>query len=120
MPIGDEMNPVEYIGLTASLFIMISMCFPTNTFKATLFLRIFNLIGSIIFLVYGIMLPAISTAVLNGVNVVVNSVQMVLLFVKKKKDESNSNDKEERAEKVEDNLVIEEVESNQIISEEQE
>lgn len=113
------MNPVEYIGLTASLFIMISMCFPTNTFKATLFLRIFNLIGSIIFLVYGIMLPAISTAVLNGVNVVVNSVQMVLLFVKKKKDDSNSDDKEETAEKVEDYSVDDEnVESDQIISEE--
>lgn len=121
MRIGGEMNPVEYIGLTASLFIMVSMCFPTNTFKATLLLRIFNLVGSIIFLVYGIMLPAISTAVLNGVNVVVNSVQTVLLFVKKKKDEENSLDKENNAENVEDNLIEEvEVEGNQNILDEQE
>lgn len=84
------MNPVEYIGLAASLFIVASMCFPTHTKKATLMLRILNLIGSAVFLAYGILLPAISTAVLNGVNVIVNTVQLVLLLVKKPQDEENA------------------------------
>lgn len=92
------MDAVEYVGIVAAVLILVSMCFPTNTFKATLLLRVFNLIGSIVFLIYGIMLPAIATAVLNGGNIVVNSVQIVLLFKKKNKDvekkDAESNDLE--------------------------
>lgn len=80
-------NPVEYIGITASVLIMASMCFPTNTKKSTVMLRILNLIGSAVFLAYGILLPAASTAILNGVNVIVNSVQLVLIL-RKKPDEN--------------------------------
>lgn len=76
------MNSVEYIGLSASLFILISMCFPTNTFKSTLFLRVLNIIGSIVFVVYGAMLPAISTAVLNCCVTIVNIIQLILLIKK--------------------------------------
>lgn len=96
------MNPVEYIGLAASLFIVASMCFPTHTKKATLMLRILNLIGSAVFLVYGIMLPAISTAVLNGINVVVNTVQLVLLLRKKPQKSTAEN-----AENVENQEIVE-------------
>lgn len=92
------MNPVEYIGLAGSLFIMASMCFPTNTKKTTIMLRVLNLIGSAVFLVYGILLPAISTAVLNGVNVVVNTVQLVLVLRKKPEDEAKKEDDKEQSE----------------------
>lgn len=83
------MNSVEYIGLSASLFILVSMCFPTNTYKGTVMLRILNLLGSIAFVVYGALLPAISTAVLNGCVIIVNLVQLILV-IKKHKMEVNS------------------------------
>lgn len=79
------MEAVEYVGIVAGVLILFSMCYPTNTFKATLLLRIFNLIGSIVFVVYGILLPAYATAGVNCGCVVVNSVQIVLLFKNRNK-----------------------------------
>ena len=35
-------------------------------------LRLVNLIGSVVFIAYGVMLPALSTIVFNGVAVIIN------------------------------------------------
>lgn len=80
---GDNMNSVEYIGIVASLFILASMCFPTRIKKTTIMLRALNIVGSIAFIVYGALLPAISTAVLNAGMVIVNTVQLILVIKKK-------------------------------------
>lgn len=85
------MNSVEYIGLAASLFILVSMCFPTNSKKGTILLRVLNILGSIAFVVYGALLPAISTAVLNGCVIIVNTVQLILVLKKNNKMEENPN-----------------------------
>ena len=76
---------VEIIGIIATVFVLISMLFKTGSIKADMFMRATNLIGSIIFVVYGCLLPAISTATLNGVLVVVNAYHLILLMVKMKK-----------------------------------
>lgn len=84
------MSPIEWIGIVGTLFIFLSMCFKTTSFQATLWLRVLNLIGSLLFVVYGSLLPAISTAVLNGGLILVNGFHVFLLFrdrYKTKKEE---------------------------------
>lgn len=76
---------IEAIGIVGTLAILVSMCFKTTTFKATLWLRILNLAGSVLFVVYGALLPAISTAILNAVLIFVNGFHIYLLVKNKNK-----------------------------------
>lgn len=76
---------IEIIGITATLLILASMLFVTTTVKGSIIMRILNLIGSAIFVVYGILLPAISTAILNGGLVVVNTIHLIKLLKDNKK-----------------------------------
>lgn len=59
----------EWIGLLASAFILVSFLFS----KATL-TRIINLCGCVVFVVYGILLPSYSTAVMNLALIIVHIV----------------------------------------------
>ena len=77
----------EIIGIVATLFILTSMCFNTASYRATLCMRVLNLIGSIIFTVYGALVPAISTAVLNFVLIVINTYHIAILVIDKRRDE---------------------------------
>lgn len=79
---------IQVIGYVASAVIVLSLCFPTHTRKSTLMLRIINLIGSAFFMAYGILTDTIPTAVLNGATIVVDIVQIVLLYVKKPQKDS--------------------------------
>ena len=76
---------VEIIGIIATLFILASMCFKTLTFWGSFWLRVLNLIGSIIFVSYGILLPALSTAILNGALILINVFYLIKMFVDRKK-----------------------------------
>ena len=76
---------IEIIGITATLLILVSMCFKTTNFKGAIYMRIMNVIGSAVFVVYGILLPAISTAILNGALVVVNTYHTIVLMKSDKK-----------------------------------
>ena len=82
------MNPIvlEVIGILSSLIILISMLFKTTSFKGSLTMRILNLCGSIVFVIYGCLLPAVSTAVLNTGLELVNAYHIVLLI----KDNKNN------------------------------
>ena len=81
------MNPilVEIIGFIATIIILLSMSFKTTTLKGDIRMRILNLIGSIIFTFYGCLIPAISTAILNAVLIIVNAYHLVSLLKEKKK-----------------------------------
>lgn len=68
----------EIVGITASVFIVLSLIFKTTTFKGTLLLRIINSIGCIFFIVYGAVLPAISTAIANSACLIINIVFIIL------------------------------------------
>lgn len=84
---------IDIIGYIASGVIVLSLCFPTHTRKSTLMLRIINLIGSAFFMAYGILTDTIPTAVLNGATIVVDLVQIALLYVKKpQKDSANESE----------------------------
>lgn len=76
----------EIVGISGSILIAISMVFKTTTDKGVMYLRIFNLLGSIVFVVYGFMLPAYSTIVLNCVCVVLNIVGLVRIIQKIRKE----------------------------------
>ncbi len=77
---------VEIIGIIATAFILISMCFKTTSIKGSILMRVINIIGSAIFVVYGIILPAISTAVLNGALIIINVYHLILLLKGNKKN----------------------------------
>ncbi len=60
------------------------MCFNTTTIKGNYLMRILNIIGSLVFVIYGLILPAYSTALLNGILVFVNAYRLLMLIVKQK------------------------------------
>lgn len=72
----------EIVGISGSILIAISMVFKTETDRGVMLLRIFNLLGSIVFVVYGFMLPAYSTIVLNFICVILNIVGLVKIIKK--------------------------------------
>lgn len=80
------MSWIEFIGIAATIFIIISMSCKTSNIKSAIMMRITNIIGSIVFIVYGILLPAISTAILNGIVTVINIYHLILLLKSKKQD----------------------------------
>ena len=70
---------IEIIGILSTITILISMLFKTTTIRGSILMRSINIGGSILFVVYGILLPALSTALLNAALVIVNSYHLVLL-----------------------------------------
>ena len=70
----------EWLGLIASAFVLISFL-TSNQIKT----RIINSIGCVIFVVYGFLLPAYSTAFMNAAMLVVHAVYLIRYCVKKRK-----------------------------------
>lgn len=66
-------TPVALIGLLASVIVLVSMCFDTSTRKGNLLLRSCNLIGSILSVIYGVMLGA------NGFGMLILNVPLVFV-----------------------------------------
>lgn len=77
---------IEITGILAGTLIAISMIFKTSTIKTTILLRLFNLLGSIVFVIYGILLPAVATAIVNLFLVVVNAYYLIVLIKERKKE----------------------------------
>lgn len=93
---------VEVIGIVSTLFILVSMSINTQSYKGDVWMRIINLIGSAIFIVYGALLPAISTAVLNGCLVFVNSYHLWKLVSDHKKEVAGTQSKTEEQPKTQE------------------
>ena len=83
---------IEAIGIVATVFILFSMLFKTTSVKGSILMRILNLVGSVVFVVYGILLPALSTAILNGGLIIINAYHLIVLIlgVKKQNQAKNS------------------------------
>ena len=75
----------EIIGIVGTVIVLIAVSFKTTSFWGSFWFRLFNLIGSIIFLVYGILLPALSTAILNGALIAINSGYLISLIIQHNK-----------------------------------
>ena len=72
-------NPIAIIGLVASIVVLISMCFNTKTTTGELLMRSLNLVGSIISVIYGVMLGPLGVGMilLNGTLIFVNLYYLV-------------------------------------------
>lgn len=81
---------VEIIGIFATLFVVASMCFKTTSIKGSIYMRVLNIVGSLIFVIYGILLPAYSTGILNAVLVGVNTYHLVKLLKTTKESTENN------------------------------
>lgn len=75
-------DPIEIISILASLLVLISMLVKTTNFKGTIFMRIFNTIGSVVFVYYGTarILPAV--ILMNSLIVIIN----IIYIIKETKD----------------------------------
>ena len=71
---------IELIGIVSTIFILFSMLFKTTSLIGDIKMRVLNLIGSTIFVAYGCLLPAISTAILNGALVFINLYHLINLI----------------------------------------
>lgn len=74
------MQPIEWLGISASVIILISFLM-----KNILWVRLVNIVGAIVFVIYGIMIGAISVWLLNGMLVVVHMIYLGKYFYDKKK-----------------------------------
>ena len=90
----------EWLGIIASAFILISFLFTKQTIT-----RIINMIGCVVFVVYGLLLPTYSTAFMNGALFIVHIVYLVkdYLFRKKGKNEVNEQPTQTVAEQSDEN-----------------
>ena len=72
-------DPAALLGLLASLIVLVSMCFNTRTKRGERLMRSLNLLGSIMSVVYGIILgPAgFGMILLNGTLVFVNLFYLI-------------------------------------------
>lgn len=76
---------IEIIGILATILILISMSFKTTSIKWSIWMRALNIAGSVVFVVYGFLLPAYSTAILNAALVLVNTYHLVILLKERKR-----------------------------------
>ena len=81
------MNNFELIGLIASVLVVFSMVFKTTTYKGTMIMRMLNGLGSVFFIIYGFILPAISTAITNICAFILN----IYWLIKEYKDHKKLN-----------------------------
>ena len=82
---------IEILGIFATLMIIVSMACKTMTYKGSVVMRITNIVGSVAFTVYGFLLPAYSTGVLNAILIVVNTYHLVKLIKEHKAQEKAEN-----------------------------
>ena len=66
------MNSHEIIGIIGSIFIVCCLIFRTTTFKGTMLMRSINIVGSVLFIVYGQFLRAYSTVITNMFSTCIN------------------------------------------------
>ena len=75
-----DMWYVELVGILGSLLVLAAMTVKSTTTKGNIAMRSINLIGSLIFVVYGLMIPAYSTAALNIAATIVNAIFIVRML----------------------------------------
>ena len=72
LSMGGYEYMVEILGIIATLFIVIA--FAMNSKKL---IRIFDTIGAILFIIYGILIGSLSVWLLNGILVIINIYKLI-------------------------------------------
>ena len=68
----------EIIGIIASIILIVAMSFRSTAPKKNILMRAINIVGSILFVVYGFLIPAYSTAGLNLAIIIINNIYIIL------------------------------------------
>ena len=105
----------EWLGLVASLIVLVSFLM-TNQIKT----RIINMVGCIVFVIYGLLLPTYSTAFMNGAVFIVHVVFLIKHFVKLRKEKMKKTESEEEANTEQETTAEEKPTTEQEASVEQE
>ncbi|MBO5711226.1 MAG: YgjV family protein [Acholeplasmatales bacterium] len=71
---------IEFIGISAGVLIMGSLIFPSTSTKGNITMRILNILGSILFVIYGFLIPAYSTAIVNMLTIILNTYNIIKLL----------------------------------------
>lgn len=66
----------ESIGILASLFLLISMTINSSDDSSNIKMRILNIIASVFFIVYGVLLHGYSIIFINSVIIIVHAVHI--------------------------------------------
>lgn len=74
------MDWIEFVGIMASMFVLISF-----VFKNQLVIRSINLIGCIVFVVYGLLIHSLSIWLLNGILIFIQCYYIAKYVVDSKK-----------------------------------
>lgn len=69
---------VSTIGIIATILVTASLIWKTRTFKGAVLMRVLNALGSVAFIIYGFMLPALATGIANIACLIIN---LVYLFI---------------------------------------
>ncbi len=80
---GIIMDWVELIGIVGSVLVLISFLM-----KDILVIRIINIIGSIVFVVYGIIIGAVATWFVNAALIVVHTIYIIKGYCEKRINKS--------------------------------
>ena len=75
----------EWLGLVASAFILVSFL-TTNQTKT----RLINMVGCVAFVVYGFLIKAYSTSIMNGALFIVHIVYLTRDYLQKKKEKTDT------------------------------
>lgn len=70
---------VELIGIIGSVFICVAFLF-----KNVIWIRLFDSVGAILFIIYGLMIHSFSTVLLNGILILIQLVNLYKLWRSKK------------------------------------
>ncbi len=70
----------EWLGIVASAFVLVSFLFSKQTVT-----RLINICGCIAFVIYGLLLPAYSTAFMNGALIIVHVVFLTKDYLAKRR-----------------------------------
>lgn len=74
------MNPkIEIIGIIATIFVLIGFMR-----KDAKYIRAINIIGAILFVIYGFLIESLSTWILNGLLIIIHTIFLIKDFTKKK------------------------------------
>ena len=71
---------VEIIGIIATLLVFWGMTYKTTSIKGSIWMRALNIAGSVVFVVYGLLVPAYSTTILNAALIGVNTYHLIKLI----------------------------------------
>lgn len=75
---GETFMNVEFLGILATLFVLMSFLM-----RKVETIRIINIIGAVLFVIYGICINSLSTWLLNAVLVIIHTVYLIKYKIKK-------------------------------------